>query len=79
MTYQHQLILTILLVLIGNIITTLCHSWIYRSIAFCIAGLIWMIHPVMFGREEPTPLNLRLVRISGVILILIGIFTRVHY
>ena len=54
LNYRRQLILTVILVLVGNVLCTLLHHWIYRNIAFFICGMLWIFHPVMAGTQEPT-------------------------
>lgn len=79
LTYKTQMILSVVLILVANILTTLLKHWIYRSIGFVLCGLLWVIHPVLIKQEETTVLSektIKWVRISGVILILIGVFTR---
>ena len=77
LSYKKQLTLSIILVILGNIFTTILHHWIYRSIGFWIAGTMWIIHPVIWDLELSTKRNLMYVRISGIIIVLIGLFTRV--
>ena len=78
--YRRQLVLTVFLVLLGNVLCTLFDHWIYRNIAFFLCGLLWIFHPVMAGSSVPTKRELNLIRFwGGGILILISIFTRVHY
>ena len=77
LNYSRQLTLTIILVLLGNILSTIFKHWIYRNIGFFIGGLIWVFHPVMAGNRIPTEKELRLIRIlGGGSLILIALFTR---
>ena len=75
--YWNQIVLTVGLVTLGNVLGTFLETWIYRSIAYVICGLIWIIHPVLLGDVPPTKREVKWVRIAGVILILIGVFTRV--
>ena len=75
--YQRQVLLSVVLVLLGNVLGTLLRHWIYRNIAFFLCGLIWILHPVMAGNREATEKELNQVRIfGGGILILIALFTR---
>ena len=53
LNYKKQLILTVLLVLIGNVLCTVLKHWIYRNIAFFLCGLLWIFHPVMAETQEP--------------------------
>ena len=74
--YKHQLILSVALVILGNILGTVFQTWVYRSAAFIVCGLIWIVNPVLASYIPATKERIRWVRISGVILILIGVFTR---
>jgi len=78
LTYKSQLIISVVIILLANIVGTLLHHWIFRSIGFVLCGLLWLIHPVMMKGAEASKKNLRLVRIAGIVLILIGILTRVY-
>ena len=62
LNYKRQLILTVVLVLLGNILCTVFQHWVYRNIAFFICGVIWILHPVMAGNQEPTTKQLNQIR-----------------
>ena len=78
LTYKVQMIISVTIIIMANILTELFELWIYRSIGFGLCGLIWIIHPVLPNGAEVSQRTLLWTRIAGVILILIGIFTRVH-
>ncbi|MBE6709726.1 MAG: hypothetical protein E7579_01270 [Ruminococcaceae bacterium] len=78
LTYKIQLILSIILILLANILTELLHHWLFRSAGFAVCGLLWIIHPVLPHGAEVSKRTLLWVRLAGILLILIGIFTRVH-
>ena len=78
LTYNAQMILSFILVILGNILTDVFAFWIYRSIAFIICGLLFIVHPVVPKHLEGIDKAVFWTRVAGVILILIGIFTRVH-
>lgn len=78
LTYKAQMILSVIIIILANILTEIFDSWIYRSIGFGVCGLLWVIHPVLLKGAEVSKRTLLLTRIAGVILILIGVFTRVH-
>ena len=71
-----QLILTVVLLFLGNILGTIYHTWTFRSIALVIDGLLWIINPVLAAHVYATKARIMWTRIAGVILILMGIFTR---
>ena len=79
LNYKMQMIISIVIIILTNIITEIFDFWIYRSLGFCVCGLIWIMHPVLPNGAEVSKRTLLWVRIAGIILILIGIFTRVHY
>ena len=77
-TYKMQMIISVVIIVLANILTEIFAFWVYRSIGFGICGLIWIIHPVLPDGAEISKRTLLWTRIAGIILILIGIFTRVH-
>lgn len=79
MTYKAQMIISVTIIILANILTEIFASWIYRSIGFGVCGLLWSVHPVLPKNAEISKRTLVWTRIAGVILIFIGIFTRVHY
>ena len=79
LTYKAQMIISVIIIVLANILTGLFDSWVYRSVGFGICGLLWMIHPVLPKGAEVSKKTLLWTRIAGVILILIGIFTRVRF
>ena len=79
LTYKVQTIVSVIIIILANIITETFDFWIYRSIGFAICGLLWIVHPVLPGGAEVSNRTLSWVRIAGVMLVLIGVFTRVHY
>lgn len=78
LTYKAQLILSLILILLANILTEILYHWIYRSAGFILCGLLWIVHPILPYGAEVSKRTLLWVRIAGILLILIGIFTRVH-
>ena len=79
LTYRKQVALGVIIIILANILTDVLNFWLYRSIGFGICGLLWIIHPVVPDRMEANRQTLLWTRIAGTILILIGVFTRVHY
>lgn len=78
LTYKKQMIIAVIIIILTNIMTDIFDFWIYRSIGFGICGLIWIVHPVLPNGAEVSKRTLLWTRIAGVILVLIGVFTRVH-
>ena len=79
LTYRKQTALGVIIIVLANILTDAFEFWIYRSIGFGICGLMWIMHPVLPSNVEENEKTMLWARIAGVILILIGVFTRVHY
>ncbi len=78
LTYKVQLMISVIFIILANVLTEVFNSWIYRSIGFCICGLMWFVHPVLPNGAEVSKRTLLWTRIAGIILILIGVFTRVY-
>ena len=78
LTYETQLTISFLIVILGCILSDIFNFWIYHSIAYVICGLLFIVHPVVPKHLERIEKAVFWTRIAGVILILIGIFTRVH-
>jgi len=76
LNYKAQMIISVVIVLLANILSTVFKHWIYRSIGFVICGLLWIVHPVLMNGAEVSKRTLLWVRIAGIVLILIGVFTR---
>ena len=79
LNYDAQLTISFILVILGNILTAVFDFWIYRSLAFVICGLLFVVPPVVPNYLETNKKTVFWTRIAGVILLLIGGFTRVHY
>ncbi len=78
LNYKVQMIISLIIILLANIISTILKHWIYRSVGFVACGMIWIIHPILPIGAEVSKRTLLLVRVAGLILILIGVFTRVY-
>lgn len=80
LNYKRQLILTVLLVLLGNVMNTVMQQWYWRNIAYLLCALIWIFHPVMIGEQQPTAKQLNQIRFwGGGILLLMALFTRTYF
>ena len=78
LTYEPQLTISFFIVILGCILSDIFNFWIYHSMAYVICGLLFIVHPVVPKQLEGIDKAIFWTRIAGVILILIGIFTRVH-
>ena len=79
LTYETQLTISFLIVILGCILSDIFNFWIYHSIAYVICGLSFIVHPVVPKHLESIDKAIFWTRIAGVILILIGIFSRVDF
>ena len=73
LTYKAQLIATVRISILANILEDIFDFWIFRNIGFAICGLFQIIHPVWPKNAEVLKRTLLEIRIVGIILILIGI------
>ena len=78
LTYKAQMLICLVIILLANVISTILKHWIFRSGGFVICGLIWLIHPVLPKGVEISPKAMLWTRIAGIILILVGVFTRAY-
>ena len=78
-TYEMQLTISFILVILGSILSDIFNFWIYHSIAYVICGLLFIMNPVVPKHLEGVRKAVFWTRIAGIILILIGAFTRVQY
>ena len=79
LTYEAQLTISFFIVILGCIFFDILDFWIYHSIAYVICGLLFIVHPVVPKYLEGTDKAVFWTRIAGIILILIGIFSRVDF
>ena len=77
--YKAQIALTVILALIGNILTDIFDFWLYRSLAYILSGLLHIAHPVAPKGMEGNRKAEFYVQVAGVILIFLGVFTRVNH
>ena len=78
LTYKAQMFICFGIILLANVISTILKHWIYRSGGFVVCGLLWFIHPVLPKGEEVSKKTLLWTRTAGIILILMGVFTRAY-
>ena len=78
LTYKTQIVISVIIIILSNILTDIFDFWIYRSIGFAVCGLLFIVHPVVPSSVAGNKQSIFWTRIAGVILILIGVFTRVH-
>jgi len=78
-SYNRQLILSLVIIVMFNVLNMLFKHWVFTSIGFSLCGLLWIIHPVPPKKIEKNKYIRMGIRFAGLILILIGIFTRLHF
>lgn len=77
LTYIAQMILSVILVVLGNILTEVFDFWIFRSIAYAVCGLLFIMRPIVPKHLVGINKAVFWTWIAGVILI--GILTRVYF
>lgn len=77
LNYKTQMILAIGIVVICYVLTIVFRDLIFRTIGLCLSGLLYAVHPVVQESEASNKELKRVVRIAGILLIFIGIFTTV--
>lgn len=77
LNYKNQMILAIGIVVICYVLTVVFRNLLFRTIGLCICGLLYTIHPVVQESEASNKDLKKVVRIAGILLIFIGIFTTV--
>ncbi len=78
LNYSKQLTVSFCIVILFSVLTTIFKHWIFYSVGYGVVGLLWIIHPVMINDKAPTRKDKTIIRIAGVVLILVGIFTRAY-
>lgn len=73
LNYRNQIILSILLIISANTVGTLCANGLIVAAGFMLAGLLWIIHPVVSADMTPTPTALWGIRLLGLIIMLAGV------
>ena len=75
--YKNQMILAIGLVVICYVLAVVFRNLLFRTIGLCLCGLLYAVHPAVPEGEESNKELKRLVRVAGIVLMFIGIFTTV--
>lgn len=77
LNYKNQMILAIGIVVACFVLTIVFRNLLFRTIGFCLSGLLYVIHPVAPDGEESNKELKKYIRLAGVLLICIGLFTTV--
>lgn len=79
LTYRTQLLVSCAVIVLTSIVSSSLKHRIYRNLGFVVCGLLWLIHPVLPDGAEVSQRTLLWVRLAGIALILIGLFTRTYF
>ena len=69
----------VLIILLFSVMNTLCRHWFFSSIAYCICGVIWLVHPVKMNDIRSEESQFKECRIAGVILFILGVMLRARF
>ena len=78
LNHKTQMIIAVGIVVIFYILAMVYRNMIFRSLGLVLCGLLYTIHPVVQEGEESNKDLKRVVRIAGIVLILVGLFTTVR-
>ncbi len=75
-SFLTQLWIALGLVVAGFLLSVLLQNGVASNVGWVLAGLLFLLHPVLPQNQEETPGQLWLVRLSGVAVILVGVLVR---
>lgn len=78
LTYKNQLMLSVIIIIVFFTLNVIFKNWVFSSIGWCLCGLLWIIHPALTKNIKPTKRNRMMIRLTGVVLIIIGLTTRFY-
>lgn len=78
LNYKSQMVLAVGIVVVFYILAIVFGNMIFRSLGLCLSGLLYAIHPVVQESEASNKELKKAVRVAGIFLILIGLFTTVR-
>lgn len=76
MSYKNQTIIRVIIITACFILGTVTGRGKFFNLGFVIIGLSYIVFPILPEKFERTKNNIVKVRISGVILLLVGLITR---
>ena len=79
LSFKNQFIIACIIIVLFDTLNLIFKNWIYTSVGFCICGLLWIIHPVPPKKASSLKNTKLAIRVAGILLILIGILTRLHF
>lgn len=78
LNYKNQMILAIALIVICYVLTAVFRNLLFRTIGLVLCGLLYAIHPVVPESDQSNKELKKLVRLVGIALIFVGLFTTVR-
>lgn len=75
LTFQRQIILGIVFIIVGNLLAFTFHKGIFSNIMWILYGLLFILNPVYPERSDCKK-GKKGARIAGVICIAVGLLTR---
>jgi len=79
LSFKNQFIISLIIITIFDVMNIVRWNWIYTSVGFIICGLLWIIHPVPPKKASSLKHIKLAIRAAGILLILIGLLTRLHF
>ena len=75
LTFQRQIVLGIVLIIVGNLLAFTFHSGIFSNIMWILYGLLFILNPV-YPEQSDSKKGKKGARIAGIICIAVGLLTR---
>lgn len=76
LTFKNQIYIGLAIVLIGFVLTTITKNRIFSNIGWSIYGILFIINPVEPEKHKGYPNMKKWIRISGVIILVLGLITK---
>lgn len=75
LTFQRQIVLGIVLIIVGNLLAFTFHNGIFSNIMWILYGLFFILNPV-YPEQSDSKKGKKGARIAGIICIAVGLLTR---
>lgn len=75
LTFQRQIVLGIVLIIVGNLLAFTFHNGIFSNIMWILYGLLFILNPV-YPEQSDSKKGKKGARIAGIICIAVGLLTR---
>jgi hypothetical protein len=76
LTFKNQIILGIIFIVLGFICSTIFKQGIFSNIGWILYGALFVFHPVLPKNAKSSSKALLVMRITGLVIIILGIITR---